>query len=126
MSKFVVKNGKMFLSGSLFSNSEWDVNTVSVEINASVVSYPVMGEAWLEQTGLVKQGTFSWETAWDNTLGVDIDDTLGETASLFFDSVDGLPFSAMAVVESISISSPVDGYSTATWSGQSDGVVRES
>lgn len=126
MSKFVVKNGKMFLSGSAFSSGSWDLNTVSVEINASVVSFPVMGESWLEQTGLVKQGTFSWETAWDNTLGVDLSDTLGETASLFFDSVDGLPFSAQAVVESISISAPVDGYSTASWSGQSDGIVRES
>lgn len=126
MSKFVVKNGKMFLDSSAFSNSAWDINNVTVDVNVSIASYEVMTEAWLEQCAIISKGTFTWETAYDDTLGIDLNNTIGTTASLFFDSADGLSLSCQAVIQSANISGPVDGYSTVTWTGESDGIIIQS
>lgn len=126
MSKFVVKNGIMLLEGSAFSGSAWEINNVTVGVEVSIASYEVMTEEWIEQCAIISKGTFTWETAYDDTLGIDLSSTIGVTAELFFDSVDGLALSCQAVIESANISGPVDGYSTVTWTGQSDGIMIQS
>ena len=127
MSKFVCQNGVLYLFGTDFKNGSWCVNNVTVEIAANVVSYACMGtDGWLENISGTKTATFTWETALSDTLGVDLDATIGTTAALLFETVDGLSYSAQVVITSISISAPGDDVATVSWTGTADGILRES
>lgn len=123
MSKFVVKNGTLSVSGTSISSLE--LNNVTVDATAAVHNYEVMGEAWLVQTGGVKSWSASAETAYDTAIGIDLTNTIGESGTLSFDTVDGKTLSGTVIIESASVSAPVDGYATVSWSFQGSSALGE-
>lgn len=125
MSKFVCKDGVLTLSGGDFSADVLEVNTVTFDFNAAVHEYEVMTEGWLVRTGGVKSWSATAETAWDSALGVDMDYYIGTTVTFSYNSTDGLTVAGSVVVESVAVSAPVDGYSTASWSFQGNGEPTE-
>lgn len=123
MSKFVVKNGTLSVSGTSITSLE--LNNVTVDVTAAVHNYEVMEEAWLVQVGGVKSWSASAETAYDTVIGIDLANTIGESGTLSFDTVDGLTLSGTVIIESASVSAPVGGYATVSWSFQGSGALGE-
>ena len=127
MSKFVCQNGVLYCDGTDFESGFLNLTDVNIDITASEASITVMGnDGWGEVLSTVKEATFSWTTALDDTLGVDLDATLGESCSLFFDSVDGTAYSAVVVITSISISTSPEEISMVNWEATCDGILIES
>lgn len=127
MSKFVCSNGTLSFSNSVdYADGSWCLNNVSIDISSDVVSYSCMGgDGWVENIASTKSASFSWETALDTVDGVDLDNTIGESGTLTFDTVDGLTYSASVIITSISISAPNDDTATVSWEATCDGQITE-
>ena len=127
MSKFVCENGTLQFSNSVkFDDGSWCLNNVSVDISSDTVDYKCMGnDGWADSFAGTKSCSFSWETALDSVDGIDLDNTIGESGTLNFDTVDGLSYSATVIITSIGISAPTDDVATVSWEATCDGEITE-
>lgn len=127
MSKFVCQNGTLIFSGSpAYLDGSWCLNNVTIDINGDVVDYQCMGnDGWQDTLSATKSATFSWETALDDTDGVDLQNTIGDEGILIFATVDGPTYTAPVVINSISINAPVDDIATVSWEATCNGEIEE-
>ena len=124
MSKFVCDSGTLTIVGT--SISSLCLNNVSIDISADTVDYSCMGDgSWQSAAAGTKSWTCSFETALDDTVGVDLSNTIGESGALTFDTVDGLGYTGTAIITSIGISAPVDDYATVSWEATGTGAIAE-
>ncbi|MCK4260433.1 MAG: hypothetical protein KAX49_15765 [Halanaerobiales bacterium] len=127
MSKFVCLNGTLVFSNSLdFADGSWCLNNVTIDISADTVNYPCMGvDGWTDSLASTKSATFSWETALDSVDGIDLDNTIGKSGILIFDTVDGGSYNATVIITSANINAPVDDVATVSWEAICDGDIEE-
>ena len=124
MSKFVCDSGTLTIVGT--SISSLCLNNVSIDISADTVDYSCMGDgSWQSAAAGTKSWTCSFETALDDTVGVDLSNTIGESGALTFDTVDGLGYTGDCIITSIGISAPVDDYATVSWEATGTGAIAE-
>ena len=124
MSKFVCDSGTLTIVGTSISNL--CLNNVSIDISADTVDYSCMGDgSWQSAAAGTKSWTCSFETALDDTIGVDLSNTIGESGALTFDTVDGLAYAGTSIITSIGISAPVDDYATVSWEATGTGAITE-
>jgi len=127
MSKFVCDSGTLTITGTQIENL--CLNNVSIDISADTVSYLCMGDSsWQSSAAGTKSWTCSFETALDDTLGVDLTNTIGEAGTLTFETTDGLAYTSItngAIITSISISAPSDDYATVSWEATGTGALGE-
>lgn len=124
MSKLVCSSGTLTITGT--SISSLCLNNVTVDVNADLVNYLCMGDSgWQSSAASTKSWSVSFETALDDTIGVDLSNTIGESGNLTFDTVTGLAFSGTAIITSISVNAPVDDYATVSWEATGTGAITE-
>ena len=127
MSKFVCNNGILTFADSAWSAGVWEVNNVTIDINAETVDYPTMGNSgWTDNLASTKSAEFTWETALDDVLGIDLDNVIGQESELVFLTSDGPSYTAEnLIITGVSINTPVDDVSTVSWTGASNGEITE-
>lgn len=129
MAKFVCNSGTIeFVTDPVNAISlALCINNVTVDISADTVDFNCMGDTgnWANSASATKSWTVSFETALDDTIGVDLADTIGVTGALTFDTVDGLAYSGNAIINSISINAPVDDFATVSWEATGTGALTE-
>lgn len=124
MSRFVCNSGTLTIVGT--SIADLCFNSVSVDISVDTVSYTCMGDgSWQSAAAGSRSWSCSFETALDDTIGVDLANTIGASGSLTFDTVDGLAFNGTAIITSISVSAPNDDYATVSWEATGTGALTE-
>lgn len=102
------------------------ISSVTVDVSADTVDYLCMGDgSWQSAAAATKSWTVSFESALDDTIGVDLANTIGATGALIFDTVDGLAYNGNAIVTSIGINAPVDDYATVSWEMTGTGALTE-
>ena len=124
MSKFVCSAGTMtFVDSSIASLC---LTSATIDVSCDVVSMTCMGdELWVSTAAGSKSWTCSFETAFDDEIGIDISNTIGVSATLTFETTDGLAYSGTAIITSISANVPVDGYGTVSWTATGSGSLGE-
>lgn len=126
MSKFICDSGTLTLSGTAYAESGLCINNVTIDVNADVKSYQCMGDdAWVSKAAGPKSWTCTFETALDDTSGVDLANTIGESCTLNFDTVDGLAYSGTAIITGVSINAPSEEYATVSWTAEGSGAITE-
>ena len=125
MSKFICDSGTMVFVGSDIGSM--CLNSATIDVNCETVSYQCMAAVgnWVESAAGAKSWTCSFETALDDTIGLDIALTVGVSASLTFDTVDGLAYSGTAIITTASINAPVGEYATVSWTATGSGALSE-
>jgi hypothetical protein len=127
MAKFVCKDGTLAFGTSKIN--DMCLNNVTIDVTTDVHSYDCMTDAWRGTASGIKSWTATAETAWDSEDGIDLAATIGQSATLTFTSVDGVTMTSVVdtgcIVESASISAPVDGFATVSWSFIGNGAISE-
>jgi len=126
MAKFICDSGTLTFVGS--SISAMCLNNVTIDIAVELVDYQCMADVgnWQSAASGTKSWTCSFETALDDTVGIDLANTVGVEAVLTFDTVDGLAYSGLAIITGSSINAPVDDYATVSWEATGNGPLTES
>ena len=127
MAKFVCRNGLLTFASSAWAAGAWEINNVTIDIEAELVQYATMGnDGWADSLTSVKSAEFTWETALDDVLGIDLDNVVGQEAELVFLTVDGPTYTAeKCVITGVTINTPVNEVATVSWTGTSNGEITE-
>ncbi|MCK4260432.1 MAG: hypothetical protein KAX49_15760 [Halanaerobiales bacterium] len=124
MAKFVCDSGTLAIVGTGISGM--CLNNVSLDISTDTVNYICMGDAsWQSAAASTKSWTCSFETALDDTVGLDLANTIGSSGAFTFDTVDGLGYTGTAIITSISLNAPADDYATVSWEATGTGAISE-
>jgi len=128
MAKFVCDSGTLaFVTDPVNGISlALCISSVTVDISVDTVDYQCMGDnSWKSSAAATKSWEVTFESALDDTIGVDLADTIGVSGALTFDTVDGLAYSGTAIITGISINAPVDDYASVSWTATGTGAITE-
>lgn len=127
MAKFVCSEGILMFDESVsFADGSWEINNVTIDIEANTVDYPTMGNGgWTDNISSTKSFEYTWETSLDSVLGVDLDNTIGVEGLLVFYTTDGPTYSGTVVITSANVNTNVDGVATVSWTGTGTGEITE-
>jgi predicted secreted protein len=130
MAKFVCDSGTMIFVGADAATigATMCLNNATVDLSADTISYQCMGASgnWQANAPGPLSWTCSFESALDDTVGIDLTNTIGQEAQLTFDTVDGPAYIGNAIITSVSINAPVDDYATVSWEATGNGQLAES
>ena len=125
--RFIVKEGLLTFANGDFSSGCWAVTSFTAEITAEVAQlFHMCDGGWAETVFSNKTATVSWETAYNATDGIDLDNTVGEEAYLLFETIDGKNYHGSVIITSASISAPRQDIAMVSWSATCNGIYRES
>lgn len=123
MASFIAKNATVTFVGS--SIASMCIKDVSFEVASSTDKFTCMGSDWESTLAAVKSWTASWETTLDDTVGIDLSNTVGVSALLTINTVDGLSYSGTAIITGASVSGPRETHATVSWSSEGTGAFTE-
>lgn len=126
MAKFVCDSGTIAFVGS--SIGTMCINNVSVTIGVETATTRCMGDdGWQTVAATTKTWEVTFETNLDDTVGIDLTNTINATApaALTFDTVDGLSYSGNAIITGADINAPVDDFATVSWTATGTGAIVE-
>ena len=132
MAKYVVANGLLAID-TMTDIQNLCVNNVTIDISVDTVNYSCMGDgSWQSSAAGTKSWEVTFETALDDTEGVDLAATIGMAGILSFHAVGtasasaGLPkYTGNIIITGISINTPVDDYATVSWTAMGTGALSE-
>lgn len=133
MAKYVVDNGILAID-TMGDIDDLCVNNVTIDISVDTVNYNCMGDgSWQSSAAGTKSWEVSFETALDDTEGIDLATTVGEAGNLTFHAVGtasesaALPkYTGDVIITGVSINTPVDDYATVSWTATGTGAIAES
>lgn len=124
MSTYIAKNSTVDFTGSSILSME--LLSMSVDIAATTSDYTPMASVWEVSLAANKSWTVAFETTLDTVLGVDVGNTIGVSAAIAMDTVDGLSFAGTVVITGISVSAPQDEVATVSWTGKGSSALTNS
>ena len=125
---FIGKSGSFTMSGTDYSAAgSLCIQDWSVDITAAIDTFYCMGAAgnWTQSLGGPKSWSGTVNASLDETNGLDLANTVGESAACVFETTDGLAFSGTAIIASANATVPGETRATCSFSVTGSGALGE-
>lgn len=124
---YILKNAVLLISNSTaFADGSWTLIDATMNVTGSTDEFvPMGGDGWIERIESSKSVSYSWTTHLSSVDGIDLDETVGETHILTFDTADGLSYRSEVIITGASISSDSETVVSVAWAADANGDVTE-